>query len=153
MTGRVVHVEMHDGRAFCDAPGAAQYQYDGVDQRDWHADPAAVERSGCMACLQKIVELGAAASKRQRRLARSPGPVAEVALGQMFTAKERMALAFLAAGLSNKMIADRMKTSTHTAKFHVANIMRKLHAENRAHAVAIAASLGFVGRRDGLWSL
>jgi len=72
---------------------------------------------------------------------------------QLFTPKERAALVLLAAGLSNKLIADRMKTSYHTAKFHVANIMKKLRAENRAHAVAIAASMGFVGRRDGLWSV
>lgn len=74
-------------------------------------------------------------------------------LPESFTVKERQALAFLACGLSNKLIADRMRVSYHTAKFHVANVMKKLGADTRAGAVAKAAALGFVGRRDGLWSL
>lgn len=41
-------------------------------------------------------------------------------------------------GLSNKLIADRLGISAHTAKFHVCNVMRKLGAQNRAHAAVLS---------------
>lgn len=53
--------------------------------------------------------------------------------------REREVAALLASGLSNKRIADRLDISTHTAKFHVAVIIRKLRAENRVHAAVLFA--------------
>lgn len=45
----------------------------------------------------------------------------------------------MGAGLSNKQIADRLKITERTAKFHLRSIMTKLGAENRAQVVAAAA--------------
>jgi hypothetical protein len=45
---------------------------------------------------------------------------------------------------SNKLIARRLGISAHTAKFHVAQIIAKLQAQSRAHAVAKALRAGFV---------
>jgi DNA-binding CsgD family transcriptional regulator len=39
-------------------------------------------------------------------------------------------------GHPNKIIADKLGMSAHTAKFHVKNLMRKLRAGSRAHVAA-----------------
>ncbi len=51
--------------------------------------------------------------------------------GLVLTPREAEVLTLLAEGLSNKLIADRLKISDHTAKFHVNSILNKLGAETR----------------------
>jgi two-component system, NarL family, nitrate/nitrite response regulator NarL len=50
----------------------------------------------------------------------------------------------LADGASNKVIARQLGISVHTAKFHVASVLAKLHAQNRADAVAIGLRYGLI---------
>ena len=58
------------------------------------------------------------------------------------TAREAEVLEQLAAGLSNRAIAQRLFVSVRTADHHVAAVLRKLGASDRAGAVAAAAQLG-----------
>ena len=56
-------------------------------------------------------------------------------------------------GLSNKLIADRLSISEHTAKFHVNSILAKLEAGTRTEAVMRGLRLGLIkifsgARRD-----
>ena len=60
------------------------------------------------------------------------------------TQRERQTLALLADGASNKLIARRLDISVHTAKFHVAAVLAKLNASNRADAVAIGVRQGLL---------
>jgi two-component system nitrate/nitrite response regulator NarL len=60
------------------------------------------------------------------------------------TPRETEVLNLLAEGLSNKLIADRLKISDHTAKFHVNAILNKLGAETRTEAVVLAARRGLL---------
>ena len=60
------------------------------------------------------------------------------------TQREREALELLAEGASNKLIARKLDISVHTAKFHVAAVLAKLHARNRADAVAIGLRQGLL---------
>jgi DNA-binding NarL/FixJ family response regulator len=60
------------------------------------------------------------------------------------TPRESEALQFLAQGLSNKEIAQRLKISEHTAKFHVNAILSKLGVQSRTEAVVRAARLGLI---------
>jgi DNA-binding CsgD family transcriptional regulator len=53
--------------------------------------------------------------------------------------REREVLGLIAEGLSNALIADRLKLSDHTVKRHVANILLKLDLPTRAAAAALAA--------------
>jgi DNA-binding NarL/FixJ family response regulator len=62
----------------------------------------------------------------------------------LFTPREAEVLALMAEGLSNKLIADRLKISDHTAKFHVNAILNKLGAETRTEAVVSAARRGLL---------
>lgn len=54
------------------------------------------------------------------------------------TERERVVFGLLAEGLSNREIAERLIVSPETVKAHVARILRKLGAANRAAAVARA---------------
>ncbi|MEI9953008.1 MAG: response regulator transcription factor [Pseudomonadota bacterium] len=64
--------------------------------------------------------------------------------GLLFTPREAEVLSLMAEGLSNKLIADRLKISDHTAKFHVNAILNKLDAETRTEAVVSAARRGLL---------
>jgi len=54
--------------------------------------------------------------------------------------KERLVLGELAMGNSTEEIGVALGVSPHTVRTHVKNLMRKLGARTRAHAVAIALS-------------
>jgi DNA-binding CsgD family transcriptional regulator len=54
--------------------------------------------------------------------------------------KERLVLSELALGNSTAEIGIALSVSPHTVRTHVKNLMRKLGARTRAHAVAIALS-------------
>lgn len=60
------------------------------------------------------------------------------------TPREREVLDLLARGLSNRAIAAGLGISEHTAKFHVASVLAKLGAANRADAVRRAIRRGLV---------
>jgi DNA-binding NarL/FixJ family response regulator len=62
----------------------------------------------------------------------------------LLSARERGVLRLVAAGLSNKQIAETLSISERTVKFHVTAIFNKLGAENRAQAVALAAERGLL---------
>ncbi len=47
-------------------------------------------------------------------------------------------LATLSIGLDNRMIAQRPHITHDTVKSHVKSILRRLHARDRTHAVAIS---------------
>jgi DNA-binding NarL/FixJ family response regulator len=74
-----------------------------------------------------------------------PGaPDAEGLPGEPLTPRELEVLQLLAEGLPNKIIANRLRVSEHTAKFHVASIMTKLGAASRTEAVTLAARRGLL---------
>lgn len=53
--------------------------------------------------------------------------------------REHESLTLMARGLSNNEIATTLNITERTAKFHVANVIRKLDAKTRSQAVAMAA--------------
>ena len=63
---------------------------------------------------------------------------------EALTAKERKLLTFVAMGLSNKDLAERLSVSTNTVKWHLRNIFEKLQINNRMQAVAVARQMGLV---------
>jgi len=60
------------------------------------------------------------------------------------TPREMEVLEELAGGRSNRAIARRLYVTERTVKAHVSSILRKLGAENRTEAVAIAVRRGLV---------
>jgi len=60
------------------------------------------------------------------------------------SAREIEVLRSVAAGNSNKIVADDLSISEDTVKGHMKNIMSKLGANDRTHAVLIAMKRGFL---------
>jgi DNA-binding NarL/FixJ family response regulator len=60
--------------------------------------------------------------------------------------REQEVLRLVAKGASNKEIADRLFISETTVKAHLRTILEKLHARNRAEAVALAAARGLLNK-------
>jgi DNA-binding NarL/FixJ family response regulator len=58
--------------------------------------------------------------------------------------REIEVLRSVAAGCSNKVIADKLFISEDTVKGHMKNILAKLQASDRTHAVMIAIKRGFL---------
>lgn len=60
------------------------------------------------------------------------------------SARELEVVQLIANGLSNKLIADALRISSHTAKFHVANVCHKLGAGTRTEAAVQAIKQGII---------
>ncbi len=69
-------------------------------------------------------------------------PQAQEALG--ISPRELAVLKELAAGHSNKEIADRLHVSPNTVKTHIARLFEKLDARRRTDAIARARELGLL---------
>ena len=55
-------------------------------------------------------------------------------------------LSLVAAGYTNKAIAEALFVSPNTVKTHVASLLNKLQADSRVQLAAIATSRGLHGR-------
>ena len=62
----------------------------------------------------------------------------------MLTEREREVLELIAAGSTNREIAERLYLSPYTVKEHTSALYRKLHARNRAEAVLRAQRIGLL---------
>jgi DNA-binding NarL/FixJ family response regulator len=73
------------------------------------------------------------------RKGRAPaGQAANGIVDEELSSREAEVLKLLAAGASNRDIADRLVLAEGTVKNHVSNILSKLHAENRTQAANLA---------------
>ncbi|MBI2165128.1 MAG: response regulator transcription factor [Chloroflexi bacterium] len=61
---------------------------------------------------------------------------------EKLTARELEVLRLVASGLTNKNIAQALVISPETVKFHLSNIMQKLHLQNRAQVISYALRRG-----------
>jgi DNA-binding NarL/FixJ family response regulator len=64
------------------------------------------------------------------------------------TSRETQILRYVADGNSNKKIAQILDISEQTIKNHVSSILRKLNANDRAHAVVLAIRRGWISAND-----
>ena len=64
------------------------------------------------------------------------------------TNRETQILRYVADGNSNKKIAQILDISEQTIKNHVSSILRKLNANDRAHAVVLAIRRGWISVND-----
>jgi DNA-binding NarL/FixJ family response regulator len=73
---------------------------------------------------------------RGMTVSRSPGA------RQPLSRREYQVLQLISDGMENQAIAKALFVSVETVRTHVKSILRKLHARDRAHAIAIAFRLG-----------
>ena len=60
------------------------------------------------------------------------------------TPRELEVLRLIQDGYKNKQIADELSISEHTVNFHIKNVVQKLRARDRTHAVTIATRRGLL---------
>lgn len=77
-------------------------------------------------------------------LAQGKGVDADEVIDEPLTPREVEVLELLAEGLPNKAIAERLRISDQTVKFHVSSISGKLGAANRTDAVRRAVRRGLI---------
>ena len=70
--------------------------------------------------------------------------LADHATDDALTSREIDVLRLIAAGNANKQIADQLAIGEATVKTHVTNILSKLGANDRAHAVTIGLKRGII---------
>jgi len=70
--------------------------------------------------------------------------LAEHAADDQLSSREIDVLRLIGAGNANKQIADKLSIGETTVKNHISNILSKLSANDRAHAVTIALKRGII---------
>jgi DNA-binding CsgD family transcriptional regulator len=95
-----------------------------------------------------VPTLAGVAYRRAVTRATRPAPAGALLRGTQrdatLTARERMILAMVAEGLTNAAIATELTIGRETVKTHVSNIIAKLGARDRTHAVSIAHRRGLL---------
>ena len=82
-----------------------------------------------------------------KRQTMSPEVAAEVAAyagGEAVTSREIDVLRLIAAGSANKEVAAQLSITEETVKSRVKNILLKLRANDRTHAVTIGVKRGII---------
>ncbi len=69
---------------------------------------------------------------------------AKVGNSEDLTEREKQVLELVAEGSTNRDIASRLNVTENTVKYHLKNILEKLHLRNRAQAVAYAMQAGLL---------
>lgn len=80
-----------------------------------------------------------ASTKRSSELSESSAKLVD-----SLTLKEREILQYLAKGVSNSEISDKLFVKEVTVKSHLNNIYKKLNVENRVQAILLAQQLGVI---------
>ncbi len=70
--------------------------------------------------------------------------LAEYMGGEDLTTRELEVLRLIRDGYRNKQIADQLSISENTVNFHIKNLMEKLQANDRTHAVTIGLRRGML---------
>ncbi len=94
---------------------------------------------------KELLETIRAVHAGQKRI---PGEIAaelaDHAVDDALTAREIDVLRLIALGNANKLVADQLAITEDTVKGHVKNILSKLRASDRTHAVTIALKRGII---------
>jgi len=130
-TGRYVRSFLDEGEGIV---RLLREEYQAIFHRSARDEAAADEHRG-------FIEQLLAASGTD--LSRAAPPVARTLL-EPLSDREQQLLVFLANGVSNREIANRLFVSENTIKFHLKNIYSKLAVSTRLQAINAARQLGLV---------
>jgi DNA-binding NarL/FixJ family response regulator len=77
----------------------------------------------------------------------TPAPRTDAPLAEGLTVREREVLELLVTGVtSNRDLAERLVVSENTVRYHLRNILDKLHVQNRAQVIAFAVRSGIIAQ-------
>jgi DNA-binding NarL/FixJ family response regulator len=107
-----------------------------------------------LAALRQVAAGGSYVDPRLDRILLSPRATSHV---PQLSPREREIMHLMAEGHTAEQIGGQITVSVETVRTHVRNVIRKLQARNRVHAIAIALERGEIhledgGGREGRWS-
>ena len=102
-------------------------------------DPLVAKTLGALAALEEGDEAAPASTPSARS-----HPAAVGALTEPLTEREQAVLRLLAAGRSNRQIADELSLSVGTVKWYTGQLYGKLQVQSRTQAIARASELGLL---------
>ena len=92
-----------------------------------------------VAAIDRVAQGGSYVDPRLDRILLSPRATARV---PQLSPREREIMHLMAEGRTGEAIANELNVSVETVRTHVRNVIRKLQARNRVHAIAIALERG-----------
>src|SRR3954467_14181803 len=117
----------------------AELLYDGLDSGARGYALKAGSMDELLAAIERVKEGGSYVDPRLDRILLSPRATAHV---PQLSPREREIMHLMAEGRTAEAIADEISVSVETVRTHVRNVIRKLQARNRVHAIAIALERG-----------
>jgi DNA-binding NarL/FixJ family response regulator len=117
----------------------AELLYEGLDSgaRGYALKAGSIEE--LLAAIRQVAEGGSYVDPRLDRILLSPRATSRV---PQLSPREREIMHLMAEGHTAEQIGDRITVSVETVRTHVRNVIRKLQARNRVHAIAIALERG-----------
>jgi DNA-binding NarL/FixJ family response regulator len=117
----------------------AELLYSGLDSgaRGYALKAGSMEELG--AAIERVAQGGSYVDPRLDRILLSPRATARL---PQLSPREREIMHLMAEGRTAEAIADEISVSVETVRTHVRNVIRKLQARNRVHAIALALERG-----------
>jgi DNA-binding NarL/FixJ family response regulator len=117
----------------------AELLYDGLDSGARGYALKAGSMDELKAAIEKVAAGGSYVDPRLDRILLSPRATAKV---PQLSPREREIMHLMAEGLTAEAIGEKISVSVETVRTHVRNVIRKLQARNRVHAIAMALERG-----------
>ncbi len=117
----------------------AELLYEGLDSgaRGYVLKAGTMEE--LLGAIRQVAEGGSYVDPRLDRILLSPRATSRV---PQLSPREREIMHLMAEGLTAEAIGTNLSVSVETVRTHVRNVIRKLQARNRVHAIAIALERG-----------
>ena len=94
----------------------------------------------------QVADGGSYVDPRLDRILLSPRATSRVA---QLSPREKEIMHLMAEGLTAEAIGNQLTVSVETVRTHVRNVIRKLQARNRVHAIALALERGEIALDKG----
>jgi DNA-binding NarL/FixJ family response regulator len=123
----------------------ADLLYEGLDSgaRGYALKAGSMEE--LVGAIERIAAGGSYVDPRLDRILLSPRATASL---PQLSPREREIMHLMAEGMTAERIGTRLGVSVETVRTHVRNVIRKLRARNRVHAIAIALERGEIALGD-----
>ncbi len=117
----------------------AELLYDGLDSGARGYALKAGPTDELVGAIERVANGGSYVDPRLDRILLSPRATSKVA---QLSPREREIMHLMAEGMTAERIGEEITVSVETVRTHVRNVIRKLQARNRVHAIAIALERG-----------
>ncbi len=117
----------------------AELLYEGLDSGARGYVLKAGSMDELLSAINQVAEGGSYVDPRLDRILLSPRATSHV---PQLSPREREIMHLMAEGHTAEQIGDQITVSVETVRTHVRNVIRKLQARNRVHAIAIALERG-----------